>query len=178
MGTVIATVSERGGGSKMATSKQKKTEQRNIPIAEEDWREVAPAKHSKSQSEGKKRAAPGSSGKGEYYHIEVRPTADFVTFRTQDIGEKGGIQRVGGMRSNGSWDDQKWLISKDDAHIENDKLVPDTEDAREVLEALGSVPVHVAGDRFTARPRPNVSEKDKPTPAQQRTQKAKAARRS
>jgi hypothetical protein len=130
-----------------------------------------------------KRAKPGSTGKGEYYHIEVRPKNEFVTFRTQDVGKKGGIQRVGGQRSSGSWDDQKWLISKEHAHIERGKLVPDTEDAREVLEALGSKPVHVDGDRFKAKPRPNVPEKEKPTTAQRRAQKknikkAQAARRA
>ena len=29
-----------------------------------------------------------------------------------------------------------WLISKDDAHIEGDTLVADTEDARSLIEAL------------------------------------------
>jgi hypothetical protein len=130
-----------------------------------------------------KRAKPGSTGEGEYYHIEVRPKGEFVSFRTHDVGKKGGIQRVGGKRSSGSWDDQKWLISKEHAHIERGKLVPDTEDAREVLEALGSKPVHVDGDRFKAKPRPNVPEKDKPTPAQRKAQKknikkAQAARRA
>jgi hypothetical protein len=130
-----------------------------------------------------KRAKPGSTGEGEYYHIEVRPKSEFVSFRTHDVGKKGGIQRVGGQRSSGSWDDQKWLISKEHAHIERGKLVPDTEDAREVLEALGSKPVHLDGDRFKAKPRPNVPEKDKPTPPQRRAQKknikkAQAARRA
>ena len=133
--------------------------------------------------QGKKRAAPGSTGEGEYYHIEVRPKDEFVSFRTHDIGKKGGIQRVGGRRSSGSWDDQKWLISKADAHVENGVIVPDTEDARAALEALGSKPVHVSGDRFKAKPRPNIPEKEKPTAAQQKARKAnikkaQAARRS
>jgi hypothetical protein len=106
-----------------------------------------------------------------------------VTFRTHDVGEKGGIQRVGGKRSSGSWDDQKWLISKEYAHIEGGRLVPDNEAARKVLEALGSKPVHVSGDRFKAKPRPNVPEKEKPTSAQRKARrsnlkKAQAARRT
>ncbi len=98
------------------------------------------------------------------------------------MGEKGGIERVAGKRGNGSWDDQKWLISKEHAHIEGGKLVPDSEDAREVLEALGSEPEHLEGNRFTAKSRPNIPEEEKPTPAQRRAQqrnikKAQAARR-
>ncbi len=167
----------------MATEKQKKAAKKNIKKAQEARQKMSSRAHSKAQPEGGKRAKPGSTGKGEYYHVEVRPKDEFVSFRTHDVGEKGGIQRVGGRRSSGSWDDQKWLISKEHAHVENGKLVPDTEDAREVLEALGSKPVHVSGDRFKAKPRPNVPEKDKPTAAQRRAQqsnikKAQAARRS
>ncbi|MBO0719865.1 MAG: hypothetical protein J2P41_03530 [Blastocatellia bacterium] len=127
-------------------------------------------KQAGSRSAGKTRAKPGSTGEGEYYHIEVRPKDEFVTFRTQDVGKKGGIQRVGGMRSSGSWDDQKWLISKEHAHVENGRIVPDTEDAREALEALGSIPVHITGDRFKAKPRSAATTADR-----QKTPKAKKA---
>ena len=125
---------------------------------------------------------PGATGEGDYYHIAVRPKEEFTTFRTHDVGKKGGIERVAGKRPSGSWDDQTWLISKDQAHIEGSNLVPDSEDAREVLGTLGSEPVHVQGDRFTAKPRPNVPEQEKPTSAQRRAQqrnikKAQAARR-
>jgi hypothetical protein len=103
-------------------------------------------------------------------------------FRTHDVGKKGGIQRVAGKRRSGSWDDQKWLISKEHAHVEDGTLIPDTTGVRAVLETLGSKPVHVTGDRFRAKPRPNVPEERKPTPAQRRAQqrnikKAQAARR-
>lgn len=126
---------------------------------------------------------PGTTGKGDYYHIEVRPKKEFTTFRTQDVGEKGGVQRVAGKRGSGSWDTQKWLIGKDEAHMEGDNLVPDTKEAREVLKNLGSKPAHIRGDRFKAKPRENVPEKEKPTPAQKRARqrnikKAQAARRS
>jgi hypothetical protein len=77
----------------------------------------------------------------------------------------------------------KWLISKEDAHVVGEKLVPDTEEAREVLAKLGSEPVHVKGDVFEARPRRNVPEREKPTLAQKRARraninKAQAARRA
>ena len=104
-----------------------------------------------------------------------------MTFRTQDVGEPGHIQRVAGKRGSGSWDTVKWLIGKDDAHLENGRLVADTNEAKKTLAALGSKPVHVEGDLFQAKPRRNVPEREKPTPAQQRARrenikKAQAAR--
>lgn len=128
-----------------------------------------------------KKAPAGSTGGGDYFHIEVRPKAQFTTFRNQDVGERGGIERVAGKRSSGSWDTQKWLIGKAHAHLEDGSLVADTPDARDVLAGLGSAPKHLGGDRFKAAPRPDVAESDKPTPAQaQQTniKKAQAARRA
>jgi len=127
------------------------------------------------------RKKPGSTGKGEYYHIEVRPKSQFVSFRTQDVGRKGHIQRVAGKRSSGSWSTAKWLIGKEDAHVQGGKLVLDTKAAKEVIKQLGSQPAHMIGDRSKASPRPDVPERAKPTPAQQRARrenikKAQAAR--
>ena len=114
------------------------------------------------------RATSGTTGRGEFFHIEVRPKSQFKTFRNQDVGEKGGIERVAGRRATGGWDTQKWLISKEHAHMERGRLVPDTADARKVLAGLGSVPKHISGDRFRAKDRPNIPEAKKPTPAQMR----------
>jgi hypothetical protein len=142
------------------------------------------SQHSRAQPEGRVRKKPGTGGEGNYYRIAVRDKADFVTFRTQDVGESGHVQRVAGKRSSGSWDTLTWLISKDDAHVENGKLIADTADAKHVLEKmLGSAPRAVKGDIFTAKPRPNVPERKKPTPAQKRARstnikKAQAARHS
>ncbi len=127
------------------------------------------------------RAKPGSSGEGDFFHVEVRPASAFETFRTQDVGTKGGIERVAGQRKSGSWATQKWLISKHHAHVENGWLIADSEDARQVLEGLGSAPRHVEADRFAAKPGHNVPEADKPTPAQTKARrrnirKAQAAR--
>ena len=127
------------------------------------------------------RKKPGSGGQGNYYHVEVREGGDFETFRTQDVGESGHLQRVGGKRPSGSWATVKWLISKEDAHVENGKLVGDTKDAKDLLKQLGSQPVHVSGDRFKAKDRPDIPEKAKPTAAQTRARrqnikKAQAAR--
>jgi hypothetical protein len=139
--------------------------------------------HAQAQPEGRKRKKPGTVGEGEYYRITVRPKEDFVTFRTQDVGGTGHIERVAGKRSSGSWDTQAWLISKDDAHVEGESLIPDSEEAKRVMADLGSSPRHLKGDVFEAKPRPNVPEKDKPTPAQRRARsanikKAQAARHS
>src|SRR5262245_35820972 len=156
----------------MTTAKQRNTARKNIKKAQAAWQGMSSRERSRALPEGRGRAKPETTGKAEYYHIEVRPKKEFTTFRTQDVGERGGIQRVAGKRGSGSWDTQKWLISKDEAHVEGEKLVPDTKDARDVLKTLGSKPTHVSGDRFKAAPRPNVPEKKKPTPAQKRARLA------
>lgn len=138
-------------------------------------------KSTKSGSTGRKK--PGSGGQGNYYHVEVREGRGFETFRTQDVGDAGHLQRVGGKRPSSSWATVKWLISKDDAHVENGKLVGDTKDARDLIKQLGTQPVHLSGDRFKAQDRPDVPEKSKPTAAQTRARrenikKAQAAKKS
>jgi hypothetical protein len=167
----------------MATKKQQAAARRNVRKAQEAWKSMSKRQHSRAQPEGRQRTKPGRGGGGDYYHVGVRPRRQFATFRTQDVGEPGHIQRVAGKRESGSWDTVKWLISKDDAHVENGKLVPDTSEAKKVLKQLGSKPVHVKGDAFEAKPRRNVPERDKPTAAQQRARrqnikKAQAARHS
>ena len=117
----------------------------------------------KSSSRKPTRRKPGSTGRGEYYHIEVLPKADFVTFQTQDVGRRGHIQRVAGRRSSGYWSTVKWLIDKDDAHVQDNKLVADTRAAKDVIEQLGSEPVRMLGDLFKARPRPSFREEARPT---------------
>lgn len=112
----------------------------------------------KSLTRKQTRRKPGSTGRGEYYHIEVLPKADFVSFQTQEVGRRGHIQRVAGQRSSGYWSTVKWLIDKDDAHVQDNKLVPDTKAAKDVIEQLGSEPVHMLGDLFKARPRPQMHE--------------------
>lgn len=136
----------------------------------------------RAQPQGRSRAKPGSRGGGEFFHIEVRPRRQFKTFRTQDVGRKGGIERVAGKRGSGSWNTQKWLISKEHAHREGRRLVADTADARKVLKTLGAPPTHLNGDRFKAKDRPNVPERRKPTEAMRRARtsnirKAQPARR-
>jgi hypothetical protein len=72
----------------------------------------------------------------------------------------------------GSWDTQKWLIGKSKAHRAGKRLAPDTAAARKVLAQLGSVPRHLGGDRFIAKPRRKIPASEKPTPAMRRAQLA------
>ena len=124
----------------------------------------------KAQTKKPTRKAPGNTGQGDYYHVEVRPGEEFVIFQTQDVGRRGHIQRVAGRRSSGYWATVKWLIGKDDAHIQNEQLIPDTKAAKDVIKQLGSQPVHLIGDRFRAKPNPNISETINPMSSQRRTQ--------
>lgn len=152
----------------MTSVKQKEAAKQNIKKAQLRWQEMTPREHALAQPEGRKRAKPGTKGEGDYFRIVVRPKEQFTTFRYHDIGEKGHILRLAGKRSSGSWDTQVWLISKDDAHLEGEALIADSDDARKVIEALGTKPKHVKGDIFEAKDRPNVPESNKPTEAQKR----------
>lgn len=152
----------------MTTEKQRAAARRNIRKAQAAWSEMSAHRRAAAQPEGRARKRPGTGGAGNYFHIEVRSSKAFKTFRTQDVGDPGHIQRVAGKRSSGSWDTVKWLIGKDDAHIEGTRLVPDSSEAKEVLSRLGARPVHVKGDIFEARPRRKVRESDTPTPTQKR----------
>jgi hypothetical protein len=103
-------------------------------------------------------------------------------FRVQDVGERGGIERVAGRRASGSWSTLKWLIGKELAHVEGRTLVADSVDARRVLARLGSPPVRIRGDRFEARSQRNAAKRHRRTPAPKRARprhlrKAQAVRR-
>jgi hypothetical protein len=132
-------------------------------------------KNKKSAPRQKARRKAQSAGAGEYYHIEVLPRTDFVNFQTQAVG-RGHIQRVAGQRSSGYWSTVKWLIDKSDAHVQDNKLVPDTLAARNVMEQLGSEPVRKLGDLFKARPRPSFRMEQKPTRSPTRAQRGNTKR--
>ena len=132
----------------------------------------AKASRAKTSSAKTSRAKPGAKGGGRFFHIELRPSREFISFRVQDVGAPGGVERVAGLRANGSWDTAKWLVEKTHAHLVDDRLVADSVEARKLLTSLGSQPVHVAGDRFKAKPRRDIPESEKPTPAMRRAQLA------
>jgi hypothetical protein len=167
----------------MTTQKQRQAAKRNIRKAQSAWKSMSRRQHARSQPEGRHRKKPGTQGHGGYFHVTVRRKQDFSTFRTQDVGAPGHIQRVAGKRSGGSWDTLKWLISKRDAHRADGQLVADSSAAKKLLASLGAVPVHVKGDVFAAKPTRNVPEREKHTTAQKRARrqnvkKAQAARRA
>lgn len=88
-------------------------------------------------------------GRNDYYWIVVRPEAAFIAFRYQYVGANGHVQRRAGRQSDGSWETQTWLISKQDAHRVGDTLVGDTRGARELLLKLSREPKYDHGDIFT-----------------------------
>ena len=130
----------------------------------------------------KRRAKPGTRGKGRYYRVVVRPKSSFKSFRVQDVGGHGGAERLAGKRANGSWDTQAWLIPKSQAHVSSGTLVGKTAKIKGILSKLGSKPRRVKADVFRAKPRRNIPESRKPTAAMRRAQrrnikKAQRARR-
>jgi hypothetical protein len=167
----------------MATEKQRQAAKKNIKKARSTRKTpgVSSRENARSQPQGRRRQKPGSGGTGNYYHVEVREGGEFETFRTQDVGDPGHLQRVAGKRPSGGWSTVKWLVSKDDAHVKEGKLVGDTQEAKDLIKKLRSRPVQIRGDRFEAKPRQNVPERSKPTAAQTRARrqnikKAQAAR--
>ena len=155
----------------MATEKQRQAARKNIKKARAKRQNMSSADNARSQPQGRGRQKPGSGGKGNYYHVEVREGGEFETFRTQDVGDPGHLQRVSGKRASGSWATVKWLIGKEDAHVEDGTLVGDTKDAKDLIKKLRSRPVQINGDRFQARSRRNVPERSKPTAAQTRARR-------
>jgi hypothetical protein len=167
----------------MATAKQSPAAKENIKKAQAKWKAMSKRQHSLAQPEGRKRKKPGTGGKGNFYHIMVRPKTEFKTFRTQDVGESGHLERIAGKRSSGSWDTASWLVNKEDAHMDSkDRLIIDNPKVRTLLKQIRGDIKLVNGDVFESKPRRNIPEKNKPTPRQRRAQsmnikKAQAARR-
>lgn len=155
----------------MSTPKQKAAAKRNIKKARSVWKGMSKRAHSLAQPEGRARKKPGTTGKGKFYRIEVRPKGQFTTFRVQDVGEKGGLERLAGKRSSGSWDTVSWLVSKEDARVDEYGHLKIRGKAASVLKQIKGRIVHVKGDVFRAHPK-NVPEKAKPTPAMKRARRA------
>jgi hypothetical protein len=149
----------------MTTSRQRKTARKNVR---------------KAKARGRGRLRPGTGGGGQYYRIEVRPYARFVTYRLQNLGRPGHTKRLAGRTARGHWNTKSWLIRKSDAHVEAGKLVIDAAKAKTVLRGIRGPIKHVKGDIFAAKPRRNVPEREKPTPAQRRAyaKNIKRARRT
>ena len=120
-----------------------------------------------------RRKLPGTTGRGKFYRIEVRPKREFKSFRIQDVGKKGELERLAGRRGSGSWDTVTWLVSKEDAHrSKTGELIITDAKAKSMLKQIRRPIIHIKGDVFRAHPRRNVPEAAKPTPAMRRTQMA------
>ncbi|HEY5714601.1 MAG TPA: hypothetical protein VIT68_04595 [Candidatus Gracilibacteria bacterium] len=152
----------------MATQNQIQASRQNIKKAQAKWKSMTKRQRALAQPEGRNRKKPGSTGEGRYYHIIVRPKSQFTSFRCHDVGREGHTQRLAGHRGSGSWATHAWLISKEDAHAEDGKLVIDSPKVKEILGDLRGPIEQQKGDIFKAKPRKNVPEKDKPTPAQKK----------
>lgn len=167
----------------MTTKKQKVAAKKNIKKAQTVWKGMTKRQHSLAQPEGHMRKKPGTTGKGNFYRIEIRPKNEFKTFRVQDVGKKGGLERLAGKRSSGSWGTVSWLISKKDAKVVGGKLVITGAKAKSVLKSISGPVTHIKGDIFKAHPVKNIPEAAKPTPKMKRAQmtnikKAQAARKN
>jgi hypothetical protein len=99
-----------------------------------------------------KRKSPGAGG-GKFYRVEIRPKGEFITFRTQDVGKKDGLERIAGKKASGGWDTATWLIEKNKAHVSHDKLVIDDPKVKTVLKQIRGPIMHKKGDVFTAMPK-------------------------
>lgn len=158
----------------MATKKQITAAKSNVKKAQATWKGMSSRQRALAQPQGKDRQKPGTGPAAEYYRIEVRPSRQFSSFRTQDVGKKGGLQRVAGHRPSGSWDTQAWLVSKKIAHMTpSGRLIIDKEkDRKAIEEATSGKIVRLKSGIFKAAPARNVPESAKPTPAMRRAQSA------
>jgi len=156
----------------MTTFKQKTSAKKNIKKAQKVWKNMTHRQHALAQPQGRMRKKPGTTGEGKFYRIEVRPKGEFKIFRIQDVGKKGGLERLAGKRGSGSWDTVSWLISKDDASIKKGHLIINDPKAKAVLKAIRGPITHLKGDVFKALSRKNVPEKNKPTLKQRLAQMA------
>lgn len=142
----------------MATQKQRAAARRNIKKAQAVWRSMSTAQRRRAQPEGPERKRPGTGGEGRFYRIVVRPKKEFKTFRIQDVGERGHLERLAGKRSNGRWDTQAWLIEKKAAHMNSKgELVIDEPRVKTALKQIQGPIRHQRGDIFTASPRKRAS---------------------
>ena len=92
-----------------------------------------------------------AGGEGRFFHIEILPAQIYKRFRTQNVGEKVGIESVGGQLASGEWETVKWIVSKEIAHFENGELIADNSDAQELFDKIGFVPQHIEGNRYGAK---------------------------
>lgn len=155
----------------MPTAKQTAASKRNIRKAQRKWRSMSKRERAYAQPEGRNRLRPGTGGHGKFFRIEVRPNSNFVRYRVQNLGRPGHTKRLAGQRSSGSWATKSWLVAKGDAYIQNKKLIVSDPIASIISRAIRGPIRHLKGDIFVAKPRRDIPEKEKPTPAMRKAQK-------
>lgn len=89
-----------------------------------------------------------TASKRGYFRIITRPRKQFVAFRTLDAGEPSSVQRLTGHRPTSARTNQTWLLSKEMAHVEKGRIIPDTLEAAELLATFGREPIHQSDDLF------------------------------
>jgi len=98
------------------------------------------------------RKKPGSTGEGDYFHVELIPSKELILFKARDVGRKGHSQMVVGQREDGSWATQKWLISKEDAFIsDRGELMSENPKVSKILDSFKGDISHNTGDIFMVR---------------------------
>lgn len=142
------------------------------------------AKSAKKSPAKSARKKPGTGPDARFYRIEIRPAREFTSFRTQDVGKKGGLERVAGHRRSGSWATQTWLVSKAHAHVtkKGELVIDNAKERASLAKAVRGPITEIKPGIFHAHPVRNVAEDKKPTPAMRRAQlknikKAQQARR-
>jgi hypothetical protein len=156
----------------MATSRQRAAARRNVKKAQARWRAMSRRQHARAQPEGRGRKRPGTGGGGQFFRIEVRPGTRFARYRVQTLGRPGHTKRLAGRTAKGGWATKSWLVAKGDAHVKGKTLVIDDARAKQAIKKGVRGPIrHYKGDIFRAKPRRDVPETEKPTPAMRRAQR-------
>jgi hypothetical protein len=125
-----------------------------------------------TRKQGRARKRPGTGGAGKFFRIEVRPGARFARYRVQNLGRPGHTKRLAGQTAGGSWATKSWLVAKSDAHKKGRTLVIDDARTKSAIAKGTRGPIrHFKGDIFRAKPRRDVPEREKPTPAMRRAQR-------
>lgn len=89
-----------------------------------------------------------AASKQGYLRIITKPRLHFATSCAQDVGRPGSVQRLTDRRQLSANKSQTWLLSKEIAHVEKGKIVPDTLEAAELLATFSREPVHRTDDLF------------------------------
>src|ERR1700704_3293829 len=122
----------------MTTARKRQAAKRNLRKPQRGGQGTS--SRARAQPAGRGRAKPGARSGGRVYRTEVAPERRFIAFRSHDVGEKGGVERIAGQRADRTWDTAGWLISKDLAHVERGRLVPDTAGAPQGVSPPGGSP--------------------------------------